>query len=98
MRGMRDRHVLTAMRQVPREAFVDPGFEEFAHERLCHDAGVPFGLEHARPGAPETWNDGAGFLLELERDGLTSSQNPSPRGGGAVLRRRRGHEHRSRCS
>ena len=25
-------HVLEAMRQVPREAFVEPGFEEFAYE------------------------------------------------------------------
>ena len=29
-RGVRDRHVLDAMRAVPREAFVEPGFEEFA--------------------------------------------------------------------
>jgi protein-L-isoaspartate(D-aspartate) O-methyltransferase len=31
-RGIRDSRVLTAMRQVPREAFVDPGLEEFAYE------------------------------------------------------------------
>src|SRR5215203_6400016 len=31
-RGVRDRHVLEAMRRVPREAFVEPGFEEFAYE------------------------------------------------------------------
>lgn len=31
-RGVRDRRVLAAMRAVPREAFVDPGFEEFAYE------------------------------------------------------------------
>ena len=31
-RGVRDRSVLAAMRQVPREVFVDPGFEEFAYE------------------------------------------------------------------
>ena len=31
-RGVRDPHVLDAMRQVPREAFVEPGFEEFAYE------------------------------------------------------------------
>src|SRR6476620_617048 len=31
-RGVRDRSVLDAMRCVPREAFVDPGFEEFAYE------------------------------------------------------------------
>jgi protein-L-isoaspartate(D-aspartate) O-methyltransferase len=31
-RGLRDRHVLEAMRRVPREAFVEPGFEEFAYE------------------------------------------------------------------
>lgn len=31
-RGVRDAHVLEAMRRVPREAFVAPGFEEFAYE------------------------------------------------------------------
>src|SRR5215207_1162682 len=31
-RGVRDRHVLDAMRRVPREAFVEPGLEEFAYE------------------------------------------------------------------
>ncbi|MBB3149707.1 protein-L-isoaspartate(D-aspartate) O-methyltransferase [Phyllobacterium trifolii] len=31
-RGINDPHVLQAMRRVPREAFVDPGFEEFAYE------------------------------------------------------------------
>jgi protein-L-isoaspartate(D-aspartate) O-methyltransferase len=36
-RGVRDRRVLEAMREVPREAFVDPGFEDFAYE----DAPLP---------------------------------------------------------
>jgi hypothetical protein len=31
-RGMRDTHVTEAMRQVPREAFVPAGLEEFAYE------------------------------------------------------------------
>src|SRR5438046_2687140 len=31
-RGVRDTRVLEAMRRVPREAFVEPGFEEFAYE------------------------------------------------------------------
>jgi protein-L-isoaspartate(D-aspartate) O-methyltransferase len=31
-RGVRDQQVLDAMRRVPREAFVEPGFEEFAYE------------------------------------------------------------------
>ncbi|AZO12075.1 MULTISPECIES: protein-L-isoaspartate(D-aspartate) O-methyltransferase [unclassified Mesorhizobium] len=31
-RGIHDREILQAMREVPREAFVDPGFEEFAYE------------------------------------------------------------------
>ncbi len=31
-RGVRDARVLEAMRRVPREAFVEPGFEEFAYE------------------------------------------------------------------
>src|SRR3954462_6241711 len=31
-RGVRDARVLRAMREVPREAFVEEGFEEFAYE------------------------------------------------------------------
>ncbi len=31
-RGIRDAGVLAAMREVPREAFVDPGYEEFAYD------------------------------------------------------------------
>src|SRR5438132_376462 len=31
-RGVRDRRVLDAMRRVPRERFLEPGFEEFAYE------------------------------------------------------------------
>jgi len=31
-RGVRDERVLAAMREVPREVFVDEGFEEFAYE------------------------------------------------------------------
>src|SRR3954466_5462259 len=38
-RGVRDRPVLDAMRHVPREAFVEPGFEEFAYE----DGPLPIG-------------------------------------------------------
>src|SRR4051794_20794740 len=38
-RGVRDRSVLDAMRCVPREAFVLPGFEEFAYE----DGPLPIG-------------------------------------------------------
>lgn len=38
-RGVRDRNVLDAMRQVPREAFVEPGLEEFAYE----DGPLPIG-------------------------------------------------------
>jgi protein-L-isoaspartate(D-aspartate) O-methyltransferase len=38
-RGIRDPRVLKAMREVPREAFVDPGFEEFAYE----DGPLPIG-------------------------------------------------------
>ena len=38
-RGVRDRRVLEAMRRVPREAFVEPGFEEFAYE----DGPLPIG-------------------------------------------------------
>jgi protein-L-isoaspartate(D-aspartate) O-methyltransferase len=39
-RGVRDRLVLDAMREVPREQFVDPGFEEFAYE----DSPLPIGV------------------------------------------------------
>jgi protein-L-isoaspartate(D-aspartate) O-methyltransferase len=38
-RGVRDARVLEAIRQVPREEFVDPGFEEFAYE----DGPLPIG-------------------------------------------------------
>src|SRR5262249_16855635 len=38
-RGVRDRNVLDAMREVPREKFVEPGFEEFAYE----DGPLPIG-------------------------------------------------------
>jgi protein-L-isoaspartate(D-aspartate) O-methyltransferase len=38
-RGVRDPLVLEAMRRVPREAFVEPGFEEFAYE----DGPLPIG-------------------------------------------------------
>jgi protein-L-isoaspartate O-methyltransferase len=38
-RGVRDRRVLEAMRRVPREAFVEAGFEEFAYE----DGPLPIG-------------------------------------------------------
>jgi protein-L-isoaspartate(D-aspartate) O-methyltransferase len=38
-RGVRDTSVLEALRRVPREAFVEPGFEEFAYE----DGPLPIG-------------------------------------------------------
>jgi protein-L-isoaspartate(D-aspartate) O-methyltransferase len=38
-RGVRDQNVLDAMRRVPRERFVEPGFEEFAYD----DAPLPIG-------------------------------------------------------
>src|SRR5215210_7049570 len=38
-RGVRDKALLEAMRQVPREVFVEPGFEEFAYE----DGLLPIG-------------------------------------------------------
>ena len=38
-RGVRDPRVLEAMQEVPREQFVDPGFEEFAYE----DSPLPIG-------------------------------------------------------
>jgi protein-L-isoaspartate(D-aspartate) O-methyltransferase len=38
-RGIRDRAVLAAMREVPREAFVEPGMREFAYE----DSPLPIG-------------------------------------------------------
>src|SRR5436305_410253 len=31
-RGVRDKRVLAALRRVPRDAFVDPGLEEFAYD------------------------------------------------------------------
>lgn len=40
-RGIRDRRVLNAMKQVPRERFVEPGLEEFAYE----DGALPIANE-----------------------------------------------------
>jgi protein-L-isoaspartate O-methyltransferase len=40
-RGIRDRHVLKAMRKVPRERFVREGLEEFAYE----DSALPIEQE-----------------------------------------------------
>jgi protein-L-isoaspartate(D-aspartate) O-methyltransferase len=40
-RGIRDPRVLKAMREVPREAFVESGFEEFAYE----DGALPIAEE-----------------------------------------------------
>src|ERR1041384_3248910 len=40
-RGVRDKRVLDAMRRVPREAFVEPGMEEFAYE----DSPLPIGQQ-----------------------------------------------------
>ncbi|OSI78649.1 protein-L-isoaspartate O-methyltransferase [Bradyrhizobium canariense] len=42
-RGIRDRRVLDVMGRVPREQFVEPGFEEFAYE----DGALP--IAHAQP-------------------------------------------------
>jgi len=66
-RGVRDQYVLEALRRVPREAFVEAGYEEFAYE----DGPLPIGegqtisqpyivavmIEGAelKPGAPETY-------------------------------------------
>src|SRR5205809_6467691 len=38
-RGVRDPLILEAVRRVPREAFVEPGYEEFAYE----DGPLPIG-------------------------------------------------------
>jgi protein-L-isoaspartate(D-aspartate) O-methyltransferase len=38
-RGVRDERILSALRRVPREAFVGEGFEEFAYE----DSPLPIG-------------------------------------------------------
>jgi protein-L-isoaspartate O-methyltransferase len=46
-RGVRDSRVLDALRHVPREAFVKPGFEEFAYE----DGPLPIGLRCVPIGA-----------------------------------------------
>ena len=40
-RGVRDRYVLDAMRAVPREAFVEPGFELDIQCLICGGPGCP---------------------------------------------------------
>jgi protein-L-isoaspartate O-methyltransferase len=52
-RGVRNRYVLEAMRRVPRDVFVEPGFEEFAYE----DGALPIAegqaAEAAKAADPE---------------------------------------------
>jgi protein-L-isoaspartate O-methyltransferase len=50
-RGIGNRDVLHAMREVPREAFVEPGFEEFAYE----DGPLPIADGQPRA-AGRTWS------------------------------------------
>jgi Protein-L-isoaspartate(D-aspartate) O-methyltransferase (PCMT) len=86
-RGVRDRHVLDAMRHVPREAFVAPGFEEFAYE----DGPLPIGegqtisqpyivalmiqAAEVAPGNPLA----AGVVVDLHKPGLSGIPIRLPR-------------------
>ena len=46
-RGIRDSRLLDAMRCVPREAFVEPGFEEFAYgDRPCRSVRARLSRSH----------------------------------------------------
>ena len=67
-RGIRDSRVLDAMRCVPREAFVDPGFEEFAYE----DGPLPIG-------EGQTISQPYIVALMIEAAELRPSESPSSR-------------------
>src|SRR3954465_2422081 len=86
-RGIRDRHVLDAMRCVPREAFVEPGFEEFAYE----DAPLPIG-------AGQTISQPYIVALMIEAAEIKPGDNVLEVGAGsgyaaAVMSRIAGHVH-----
>jgi hypothetical protein len=76
-RGVRDPHILEAMRRVPREAFVEPGLEEFAYE----DGPVQYVIE------TEGWRfDGLRTRTWRQR---RKSCRPASRGGRPGQPRRR---------
>jgi hypothetical protein len=90
-RGVRDPHILEAMRRVPREAFVEPGLEEFAYE----DGPLPISCLAAE----RCW-DPVQYVIETEGwrfDGLRTrtrrqrrkSCRPASRGGWPGQPRRR---------
>lgn len=58
-RGIRDREILQAMSEVPRETFVDPGFEEFAYEDgplpIADDIATLHRRAHDRVGERQGW-------------------------------------------
>jgi protein-L-isoaspartate(D-aspartate) O-methyltransferase len=73
-RGVRDARVLEALRQVPREEFVDPGFEEFAYD----DGPLPIG-------ANQTISQPYMVALMIEAAGLQPSDRVLEVGAGSRL-------------
>jgi protein-L-isoaspartate(D-aspartate) O-methyltransferase len=71
-RGVRDARVLEAIRQVPREEFVDPGFEEFAYD----DGPLPIG-------ANQTISQPYMVALMIEAAGLQPSDRVLEVGAGS---------------
>src|ERR1700731_3944901 len=71
-RGVRDPRVLEALRQVPREEFVDPGFEEFAYD----DGPLPIG-------ANQTISQPYMVALMIEAAGLRPSDRVLEVGAGS---------------
>jgi hypothetical protein len=84
-RGIRDRRVLDAMRAVPREAFVEEGFEEFAYE----DGPLPIAESRRSPAGFVSRSDSyerachetgePRFLLDLRRDEVVRRRLAEPR-------------------
>lgn len=70
-RGIQDREILAAMREVPREVFVDPGYEEFAYE----DGPLPI-AEGQTISQPYI----VAFMLEMAEIGPTARTPPKPNG------------------
>ena len=74
-RGVRDRRVLAAMREVPREQFVDPGLEEFAYEdsplQPVNSIAAPAGQKMLRAGVFERVKSEGGFSASGIRYGYS---------------------------
>jgi protein-L-isoaspartate O-methyltransferase len=77
-RGVRDRRILDAMRPCPREAFVEPGYEEFAYD----DGPLPIGEGQTDLAALHRGADDRGRRTGPRRQGAGGGCWVRLRGGG----------------